>query len=78
MTQAQRALAYLRSVGPDGATNADLARHLETSHQTVYMLTKDLLRQGLIRSEPQGRAWRFHASQDPAASPHAPGGDPTV
>lgn len=75
MTQAQRALAYLWSAEPNGATNADLARHLGTSHQTVYMLTQDLLRQGLIRGEPQGRTWRFHAIQDPAASPHAPGDD---
>ncbi len=44
MTQVQRTLAYLWSVEPAGATNADLARHLGTSHQTVYMLTQDLLR----------------------------------
>ncbi len=70
MTQVQRTLAYLRSVEPAGATNADLARHLGTSHQTVYMLTQDLLRQGLIRGESQGRTWRFHALQAPAAPTH--------
>ncbi len=73
MTQAQRALAYLRSVEPGGATNADLARHLGTSHQTVYMLTQDLLRQGLIRGELQGRTWRFYVLQAPAAPIHAQG-----
>lgn len=73
MTQVQRTLAYLWSIGPGGATNADLARHLGTSHQTVYMLTQDLLRQGLIRGESQGRTWRFHALQAPAASTHAQG-----
>ncbi len=73
MTQVQRTLAYLKSVEPDGATNADLARHLGTSHQTVYMLTQDLLRQGLIRGESQGRTWRFRALQAPAAPTHAQG-----
>lgn len=32
-----------------------------------------MLRQGLIRGEPQGRTWHFHAIQDPAALPRAPG-----
>ena len=73
MAQAQRALAYLRSAEPGGATNADLARHLGTSHQTVYMLTQDLLRRGLIRGKLQGRTWRFHALHVPAASTHAQG-----
>ncbi len=73
MTQVQRTLAYLRSVEPGGATNADLARHLGTSHQTVYMLTQDLLRQGLIRGESQGRTWRFHSLQAPPAPTHAQG-----
>jgi hypothetical protein len=78
MTQTQRALAYLWAAEPDGAINADLARHLGTSQQTVYMLTQDLLRQGLIPGEPQGRTWRFHAGQAPAASPYMPGGAATV
>ncbi len=70
MTQVQRTLAYLWSVEPAGATNADLARHLGTSHQTVYMLTQDLLRRGLIRGESQGRTWRFHARQAPGGHTH--------
>ena len=56
MAYAERMLDYLWSIAPDGATNSQIADRLSIrSHQTVYMLTQDLLHQGLIRSERRGR-----------------------
>jgi DNA-binding IclR family transcriptional regulator len=52
MTQAQRVLDYLWSIAPGGATNRELAMKLGiSSHQTVYMLTQQLVHQGLIRGQ---------------------------
>lgn len=44
MTHAEKIYNYLWSIAPDGATNAELARQLSiASHQTVYMMTQELL-----------------------------------
>ena len=57
-------LDYLWSVAPDGATNGELARSLGIrSHQTVYMLTQHLLRQGQLRGSLSGTVWVFHAAE---------------
>jgi hypothetical protein len=62
VTQADRVLDFLWSVAPDGATNSQIAQRVGiTSHQTVYMLTQQLLRQGLVRAEQDGRTWMFFA-----------------
>jgi hypothetical protein len=50
-TYAERTLDYLWSIAPDGATNRQIADRLSIrSHQTVYLLTQDLLRRGLVDS----------------------------
>jgi hypothetical protein len=62
VTYAERILDYVWSVAPDGATNGELARHLGIrSHQTVYMLTQELMRAGRIRGQRSGTIWVFHA-----------------
>ena len=69
MTQAERVLDYLWSIAPNGATNGDLARSLDIrSHQTVYMLTQQLLHQGRIRGSLSGKKWVFHVIEEPAST----------
>jgi hypothetical protein len=56
MTYAERILNYLVSIAPGGATNAQLGEQLRiVSHQTVYMTTRQLERQGRIDSRRYGR-----------------------
>jgi len=65
MTQAERVLDYLWSIAPNGATNGELARSLGIrSHQTVYMLTQQLLHQGRIRGALAGTTWLFHVAEE--------------
>jgi hypothetical protein len=77
MTYAQRILDYLWSVAPVGASNGQIAQRLGIeSHQTVYMVTQELLRKGLVRGEQPGRTWVFHAVEEPSASSGSPSGSP--
>ncbi|MDP9374108.1 MAG: hypothetical protein M3Q65_16940 [Chloroflexota bacterium] len=70
MTHAERIYNYLWSIAPDSATNGQLARQLGiASQQTVYMVTQELLRRGMIRGEQSGRTWRFYAVEPPYRSP---------
>lgn len=67
MTQIERVLGYLWSIGPKGATNAEIALGTGiTPHQAVYMATQNLLHQGRVRSEREGRTWVFYAQEGPA------------
>ena len=65
MSYAERTLDFLWVIAPDGLTNADIARRLGTTSQTVYMLMQDLMRRGLVRGEQQGRTWVFYALDEP-------------
>jgi hypothetical protein len=66
MTQAERVLDYVWSVAPNGATNGELARRLGIrSHQTVYVLTQQLMYQGRIRGSQSGTTWVFHVAEEP-------------
>jgi len=68
MTQAENVVAYLWSVLPDGATNSEIAESFGIgSHQIVFMITRDLMRRGLIRGDREGRTWTFYGVEDPAA-----------
>jgi hypothetical protein len=52
----------LWAIAPEGATNGQIAKRLGiASHQTVYMLTQDLMRRGILRGERQDRVWVFYA-----------------
>jgi hypothetical protein len=64
MSHRQRTLDYLWSLAPEGATNTAIAGHLGTTHQTAFMLTRDLMGKGLIRGEQQRRPWIFYAVND--------------
>lgn len=67
MTQVQRILDYLWSSAPNGATNTQIAQGTGiTPHQAVYMGTQNLLFQGRVQSERQGRTWVFYAVEGPA------------
>lgn len=67
MTYAERILDYLWLVAPDGATNSEIAGRLGIrSHQTVYMVTQDLLGRRLLRAERHGHTWVFSAVEDPS------------
>ena len=74
MTQLEKVLNYLWSVGPRGATNAEIARATGIRpHQAVYMATQHLVYQGRVRGEREGRTWVFHANEGPAVDlGHAP------
>ena len=64
MTYAADVLDYLWSISPGGATNGQVARQLGIdSHQTVYMVTRDLLRRGLVRAARKDRTWVFYAGE---------------
>lgn len=70
MTYAQRVLDYLRSVAPDGATNALVARRLGIrSQQTIYMLTQQLMATGRTFGERARATLVFHAGEGPATGP---------
>ncbi len=73
-TNRERVLDYLWSVGPSGATNSDIAHAADIqSHQQVYLLTQELLRQGRIRGEQQPGGWVFWADESPAVQLASPG-----
>ena len=68
-SQAERVLDYLWSIAPNGATNGELARSLGIrSHQTVYVLTQQLLHQGRIRGAMSGAIWVFHVAEEPSTT----------
>src|ERR1700682_5908924 len=69
VTQAERVLDYVWSIAPSGATNGELARGLGIrSHQTVYMLTQQLLHQGRIHGALSGTIWVFHVAEEPSTT----------
>ncbi len=69
MTYAERVLDYLWSIAPDGATNGELAGHLNIrSKQTVYMLTQRLMSTGRIVGERAGATWVFRTAEQPASA----------
>ena len=63
-TNIERVLDYLWSVGPQGATNAQIrdATGVEP-HQQVYMITQELKRKGKIDSRRDGHEWLFFLSE---------------
>lgn len=60
-TNTERVLDYLWSVGPAGATNAQIreATGIE-SHQQVFMITRDLMYRRKIRGEKVKGEWVFY------------------
>jgi hypothetical protein len=74
MTKMNRALVldYLRSIAPRGATNSEIRLATGSrSHQQVFVSTRDLMEEGLIRGEQVGREWIFYAGEDGSRQPVA-------
>jgi hypothetical protein len=67
-------LDYLWSVGPQGATNAQIreATGIEP-HQQMYMITQDLRFKGKIDSPRLGREWMFFVGESPDKLLQSPG-----
>jgi hypothetical protein len=73
-THKERVLDYLWSISPNAATNAQIREATAiSSHQTVYMLTQELLHSGLIQGEQRGREWFFWADDSLARQLFSPG-----
>jgi hypothetical protein len=74
MTNKERILDYLWSISPELATNSQIWDGTGiTSHQQVYLLTRDLMYAGLIRGEQRGREWVFWANESLEAQLTSPG-----
>jgi hypothetical protein len=77
-TRKESVLDYLWSIEPEPATNAQIRKATGILlHQTVYMLTQQLVREGLIHCEMRGREWFFWTdetlrtqSTPPDTAPH--------
>lgn len=73
-TNIEKLLDYLWSIAPKGASNADIREAIGSqSHQSVYMLTKDLKGQGVINAERKGREWFFYVNESATAKLTSPG-----
>ena len=73
-TNKERILDYLWSISPDHATNGQIREKTGiSSHQQVYMLTRELMGARLIRGEQRGREWVFWADESLATQLASPG-----
>jgi hypothetical protein len=73
-TNKERILDYLWSISPDCATNGQIRDNTGiSSHQQVYMLTRELMGARLIRGEQHGREWVFWADESLAIQLASPG-----
>jgi hypothetical protein len=73
-TNKERILDYLWSISPDHATNGQIREKTGTSsHQQVYMPTRELMGACLIRGERHGREWVFWADESLATQLASPG-----
>jgi hypothetical protein len=73
-TNKERVLECIWAASPGGATNAQI-RHGTgiTSHQQVYLLTRELAIPGWIRREQHGREWVFWADESVGSQLSSPG-----
>jgi hypothetical protein len=60
MNNRDRILAFLQSIAPTDATNADIGSRTGIKpHQQVFMITRDLMRAGEIKGLQAGKEWRY-------------------
>jgi hypothetical protein len=72
-THRERILDYLWSIAPDYATNRQIQKATGiSSHQQVYLLTRELRHSHRIRAEQRGREWVFWADESPAVQLASP------
>jgi len=73
-TNKERVLEYVWAASPGGATNGEIQRETGiTSHQQVYLLTRELMGPGWIQGEQRGREWVFWADESVGAQLSSPG-----
>lgn len=69
MSLQERIIAYLRSIAPQRAANADIRHNLGVrSHQQVYVETQYLLRRNRISGQQNGHEWEFWVDIDSGAA----------
>lgn len=60
MTNAEKVLAYLRSIAPTEATNSEIARRTDVKpHQQVFQITQNLMARRAIRGSQAGGSGTF-------------------
>jgi hypothetical protein len=65
MSNKERILEFLRSVGPSGATNSEIVSGTGIKpHPQVFKLTRKLFEAGVIRGLKGDPEWRFWLSKD--------------
>lgn len=73
-TNKERVLEYIWAASPGGATNSEIQQGTGiTSHQQVYLLTRELMGPGWICGEQRGREWVFWANESVGAQLSSPG-----
>jgi hypothetical protein len=66
-TNKQRVLEYLKQVGAQGATNAQIKKQTRIpSHQQVHLLTRELARKKEITAQKKGGKWIFVLADSPS------------
>jgi hypothetical protein len=66
-TYKQRVLEYLKKVGAQGATNAQIKKQTGIpSHQQVYILTQELARKKEVTAQKKGGKWIFFLVDSPS------------
>lgn len=60
MTNTERVIAYLRSIAPNTASNADICSGTRISpHAQVFQITRAQMNAGVIKGRQFGREWQF-------------------
>jgi len=66
-TYKQRVLEYLKQVGAQGVTNAQIKKQTGIpSHQQVYILTQELARKKEVTTQKKGGKWVFVLADSPS------------
>lgn len=64
MSNRDNVLAFLRSISPADASNEEIVGRTGIKpHQQVFMITRELLRTGIIKGRQAGKEWRFWSAE---------------
>ena len=68
MTNTERVIAYLASIAPKAASNADIRSATGVKpHQQVFQITDRLMKEGTIKGRQFGKEWQFWIAAHPPA-----------
>src|SRR4051812_24344247 len=60
MAHKETVLTFLQSIAPQRVTNSEIAARTGIKpHQTVFMITRDLMNEGVIQGRHVGKEWHF-------------------